>query len=58
MADTKFFLCEPAEVQSYTDYAAGVSAKAKNLAAAQALLKFMTSRAAASVPKAKGMDPG
>jgi molybdate transport system substrate-binding protein len=48
----------PAEVQSYTAYAAGVSAKAKDPAAAQALLKFMTGRAAASVLKAKGMDPG
>ncbi len=48
----------PAEVQSYTAYAAGVSANAKDPAAAQALLKFISGPAAATVFKAKGMDPG
>jgi molybdate transport system substrate-binding protein len=48
----------PADLQSYTAYAAGVSAKAREPAAARALLKFMTSPAAAAVLKATGMDPG
>jgi molybdate transport system substrate-binding protein len=48
----------PTDAQSYTAYAAGVSAKAKEPAAARAILKFITAPAAASVLKAGGMDPG
>ena len=48
----------PSELQSYINFAAGVSATAKEPNAAQALIKFLTSPAAAPVLKAKGMEPG
>jgi hypothetical protein len=48
----------PTEVQSYTTYAAGVSGKAQDRAASLALLKYMNGQDAASVLKAKGIDPG
>jgi molybdate transport system substrate-binding protein len=47
----------PAEIQNYTVYAAGIGAHAKQSAAAKALLKTLTSPAAAEVLKSKGMEP-
>ncbi len=47
----------PAEVQTYTTYAAGVSARATDPAAALALLKFINGPIATSVLKAKGIEP-
>src|SRR5262252_1389674 len=47
----------PAEIQNYTVYAAGLGAQAKEGDAAKALLKALTSPAAAEVLKSKGMDP-
>src|SRR5579862_1170659 len=48
----------PADIQTYTVFAGGISAAAKNADAAAALIKFLTAPAAVSVIKAKGMDPG
>ena len=48
----------PAEIQSYTVFAGGVSAASKNAAAAGVLIKFLTAPEAAAVIKSKGMDPG
>jgi molybdate transport system substrate-binding protein len=48
----------PAELQRYTGFSAGVVTGAKEPEAAKALLKFLTSPAAISVIKAKGMEPG
>jgi molybdate transport system substrate-binding protein len=47
----------PAEIQNYTIYAAGIGAHAKESDAAKALLKTLTSPAAAEVLKSKGMEP-
>jgi molybdate transport system substrate-binding protein len=47
----------PAEIQNYTVYAAGIGAHAKESDAAKALLKTLTSPAAAEVLKSKGMEP-
>jgi len=47
----------PAEIQNYTIYAAGLGAQAKEGDAAKALLKTLTSPAAAEVLKSKGMEP-
>jgi len=47
----------PVEIQNYTVYAAGVGAHAKESDAAKALLKTLTSPAAAEVLKSKGMEP-
>src|SRR6516162_2076320 len=47
----------PAEIQNYTVYAAGVGAHAKEADAAKALLKSLTSPAAAEVLKSKGIEP-
>ena len=47
----------PAEIQNYTVYAAGVGAHAKESDAAKALIKTLTSPAAAEVLKSKGMEP-
>ena len=47
----------PAEIQRTTTYAAAISAQSKQKDAAQALIKALTSPAAAAVLKAKGMDP-
>src|SRR5262245_18520087 len=47
----------PAEIQNYTVYAAGLGAQAKEGDAAKALLKTLTSPAAAEVLKSKGMEP-
>lgn len=47
----------PREIQNYTTYAAGLSAASSNKDAAQALIKALTSPAAAAVLKEKGMEP-
>ena len=48
----------PAELQSYVVMAAGVSAAAKDHAAAAALVKFLNAPEHMPVIKAKGMEPG
>jgi len=48
----------PPELQVYTVFPAGVSAGAKDPAAAQSFIKFLTAPAAVPVIKAKGMEPG
>ena len=48
----------PKEIQSYVVLTAGISANAKDKAAAQALIKFLIAPSAAPVIKAKGMEPG
>ena len=48
----------PSELQTYVSFTAGVSTGAKEPAAAQALIKFLTSPAAVAVIRAKGMEPG
>ena len=47
----------PAEIQSYTIYAAGVSINAKQADAAKDLLKALTGPSVAEVLRSKGMDP-
>ena len=47
----------PKEIQNTTTYTAGLSAAAQNKDAAQALIKTFSGPAAASVFKAKGMEP-
>ncbi|MBI2360429.1 MAG: substrate-binding domain-containing protein, partial [Deltaproteobacteria bacterium] len=47
----------PPELQSYNLYTAGVGTAAEQPEAAKALIKFLTSPAAAAVIKAKGMEP-
>jgi molybdate transport system substrate-binding protein len=47
----------PAEIQLHTIFTAAVGTGAKQPATAQALLKFLTTPAAAQVIKAKGLDP-
>jgi molybdate transport system substrate-binding protein len=48
----------PPEIQSYTAFAAGISANSKQQAAAQDLIKFLTGPVATPVIKAQGMEPG
>lgn len=48
----------PGDLQSYIPFSAGVSAKASDAEAANALVKFLAAPSAASVYKAKGMEPG
>jgi len=48
----------PAELQNYVVMAAGVSANAKQGAAAREFIKYLTTPAALQVIKAKGMEPG
>jgi len=48
----------PSELQNYIVLTAGIGTNAKEKAAAQAFIKFLTSPAAISVIKAKGMEPG
>lgn len=48
----------PAEIQSYTRYAAGVVATSKELEAAKALIGFLASPAGQAALKAKGFEPG
>jgi len=47
----------PAQLQNYVSFAAGVSTKADNAEAGKALIKFLTSPAAAPAFKPKGMEP-
>lgn len=47
----------PKELQQYTVYTAGVGAAAKQPEAAKALIKYLTTPAATSVIKSKGLDP-
>lgn len=47
----------PKEIQNTTTYAAGLSASSQNKDAAQALIKMFSGPAAATVLKAKGMEP-
>jgi molybdate transport system substrate-binding protein len=47
----------PAEIQSYTIYAAGVGANARQPDAAKDLLKALTGPSVAEVLRSKGMDP-
>ncbi len=46
----------PAEIQNYTTYAAGLSASARGVAAAKALIQALAGPMAAPVLKAKGME--
>ena len=47
----------PKELQQYVVYTAGVGAAAKEAEAAKALLKYLTTPAAMSVMKSKGLEP-
>jgi molybdate transport system substrate-binding protein len=47
----------PKEIQSYTTYAGGVSATAKDGEGAKALVKFMTGSRTGELLKARGMEP-
>ncbi len=47
----------PADIQSYTMFSSGIVAGAKEAEAAKALVKFITSPAAAGAYKKRGMDP-
>lgn len=47
----------PAEVQSYTEYAAGILATSKQAEAAKALISFLSSPAGQSSLKSKGFEP-
>ena len=47
----------PAEIQHVTVFSAGLSATSKDSEAVKALIKFLTSPAAAPVIKAKGLEP-
>jgi molybdate transport system substrate-binding protein len=46
----------PKEIQNSTTYAAGLGASAKNKAAAEAFIKYLSGPDAAAVLKSKGMD--
>ena len=48
----------PADIQSYTMFSSGIVAGAKEADAAKALVKFITSPAAAGAYKKRGMEPG
>ncbi|MGB6809063.1 MAG: substrate-binding domain-containing protein, partial [Pseudolabrys sp.] len=48
----------PAELQNYLVLTGGVGTNAKDKVGAQALIKYLTTPAAISVIKAKGMEPG
>jgi molybdate transport system substrate-binding protein len=48
----------PAELQNYIVLTGGVGTNAKDKVGAQALIKYLTTPAAISVIKAKGMEPG
>ena len=47
----------PAEIQNFTVYSAGVGTTAKDVAAANGLVKFLTGSHAVPIIKAKGMEP-
>jgi molybdate transport system substrate-binding protein len=48
----------PVDIQSYTMFSSGIVAGAKETEAAKALVKFITSPAAAGAYKKRGMEPG
>jgi molybdate transport system substrate-binding protein len=48
----------PPELQNYAVYVGGVGTSAKEPEASKALIHFLTSASAASVLRARGMDPG
>ncbi len=48
----------PPELQSYIVLTAGLGSNARDKAGAQALIKYLTTPAAITVIKAKGMEPG
>ncbi len=48
----------PAELQSYIVLTGGIGSSAKEKAAAEALMRYLTTPAAISVIKAKGMESG
>lgn len=47
----------PAELQTRIGFAAALSASAKEVEAAKALIRFLTAPAAAATLRAKGVDP-
>jgi molybdate transport system substrate-binding protein len=47
----------PDELQNWVTFTAGISTASKDAAAAQALIRFLTARAAHAAIKAKGMQP-
>jgi molybdate transport system substrate-binding protein len=47
----------PADLQVYTAFTAGAAANTKNAAAANSLIKFLTTPAAAQIFKARGLEP-
>ena len=47
----------PADIQNFTVYAAGIGARAQDVTAATALLKFLSGPEAIAIIKAKGMQP-
>jgi molybdate transport system substrate-binding protein len=48
----------PAEIQNYTVFAAGIVTGTKQQEAGKALIRFLSSPAAAAVMRAKGLEPG
>ncbi len=48
----------PAEVQNYTTFSSGILSNAKEADAARALVRHITSPAAAAVFRKRGMEPG
>jgi molybdate transport system substrate-binding protein len=48
----------PAELQQEVVYTSAVAAKAREAEAAKAFITYLTTPAAASIIKAKGMNPG
>jgi molybdate transport system substrate-binding protein len=47
----------PAAIQTYTTYAVGLAAGARNAQAAEAFIKVLTGPAAAAVLQSRGMEP-
>lgn len=47
----------PADIQNFTIYAAGIGSGAQDVAAARAVLKFLSGDEAMAIIKAKGMEP-
>jgi molybdate transport system substrate-binding protein len=47
----------PADLQSYVNFAGGIASNARDAEAAKKLIQFISGPAAASVVKAKGMEP-
>ena len=47
----------PADIQNFTTYAAGIGSQAQDVAAARAVLKFLSGEESIAIIKAKGMEP-